>query len=407
MIKIGKSLPILINIRRHIADFDLTSIMYKRELQLRPLIEKANLFLFGPRATGKTSLIKESLGDALIFDLLDSDVYEELLRRPKALSEKVKDSAQIIVIDEIQKLPILLDEVHRLIEEKKIRFLLTGSSARKIKAPGSNLLGGRAREAHLFPLSFSEITDFDLMRYLNYGGLPIVYQSKEPHEDLQAYVRTYLSEEIKSEALVRNFERFVRFLEVMAISNGCEINYQSLSSDSGVPARTIEGHIEVLKDTLIGFELLPYQKTLKRKATTKSKFFLFDNGVANFLAQRLPLKEGHSDLGTAFEQFMIQEIRSYLSYSRSFTKISYWRCKAYEVDLLIGDSVAMEFKFSKQIKEEFFQGLRALKEEKIFKNFYVVGRFEQSGKTDDNIHYENYQTFLTKLWQGDRTNFNK
>ncbi len=260
MIKIGKSLPILINIRRHIADFDLTSIMYKRKLQLRPLIEKANLFLFGPRATGKTSLIKESLGDALIFDLLDSDVYEELLRRPKALSEKVKDSAQIIVIDEIQKLPILLDEVHRLIEEKKIRFLLTGSSARKIKAPGSNLLGGRAREAHLFPLSFSEITDFDLMRYLNYGGLPIVYQSKEPHEDLQAYVRTYLSEEIKSEALVRNFERFVRFLEVMAISNGCEINYQSLSSDSGVPARTIEGHIEVLKDTLIGFELLPYQK---------------------------------------------------------------------------------------------------------------------------------------------------
>jgi len=375
--------------------------MYKRKLNLSSLTQKSNLFLFGPRATGKSFLIKKELGDALLIDLLDADIYDELLRRPKALSEKISSKNQVVVIDEIQKLPSLLDEVHRLIEEKKIRFLLTGSSARKLKVRGANLLAGRAREAHLFPLCYSEITDFDLIKFLNFGSLPLIYTSKEPLEDLQAYVRTYLAEEIKAEAFVRNFERFVRFLEIMALSNGQEINYQQLSSDSAVPTRTIEGHIEVLKDTLIGFELLPYQKTIKRKATTKSKFYFFDCGVANFLSQKINLTEHHSEIGISFEQFIIQEIRAYLSYQRIITKMCYWRSKSYEVDLLIGDRVAIEIKFSKNIKDEFFKGLRALKEEKIFKNYYVVGRFNTSGRTDDGIEYMNYKDFMKLLWSGE------
>jgi predicted AAA+ superfamily ATPase len=374
--------------------------MYTRKLNLKTLIQKNSFFLFGPRATGKSSLIQAQLPGSLIFDLLDSDVYEELAKRPKALAEKILDPKQLVVIDEIQKLPILLDEVHRLIESKKVQFLLTGSSARKLKRDGANMLGGRAREAQLFPLVSSELTDFDLIRYLNYGGLPIVYQSDSPIEDLQSYVRIYLSEEIKKEAAVRNYDRFVRFLETMALSNAQEINYAQLASDCGVPARTIEGHIEVLKDTLIGFELLPFQKTVKRKATTKSKFYFFDTGVANFLAERLPLKENHTDLGWSFEQFIIQEVRAYLSYTRKLDKLTYWKSKPYEVDLIIGNKAAVEIKFSKSVKDEFFDGLVALKEEKLIKKFFLVGRFTSEGN-NDGIAYINYAQFLKKLWAGE------
>lgn len=374
--------------------------MYNRYLQLRPLLNQSNYFLFGPRATGKSSLIQSQLNDALVFNLLDADIYEEFLRRPKSLSEKIKDPKQIIVIDEIQKLPSLLDEVHRLIESKKIRFLLTGSSARNLKRSGANMLGGRAREAHLFPLKFQELSDFNLLKYLNYGGLPIVWTSSEPIDDLEAYGRVYLAEEIKAEAAVRNYERFVRFMETMALSNGQELNYQSLSSDSGVPARTIEGHIEVLKDTLIGFELLPFRKTIIRKATTKSKFYFFDCGVANYFARRLPMPENSTDLGVNFELFIIQEVRAYLSYTRTKKEISYWRSKEHEVDLIVGKELAIEIKLSQNFKREFVKSLLLLKEEKIIKRYLVIGRFPTGGIYEE-IEYLPFQDFLKKLWNGE------
>ncbi len=374
--------------------------MYKRKLNLKKVSEKSNLFLFGPRSTGKTSLIKETFKNSVLVDLLDYDVYDKLSRRPKALSEMINSKSDLIIIDEIQKLPSLLDEVHRLIEEKKNRFILTGSSVRKLKREGANLLGGRAREVHLFPLSYSEITDFDLLKYLNIGGLPQVYKSEEPYLDLRAYTRTYLTEEIKLEAMVRNYDRFVRFLETMALSNTLELNYQSLSSDSGVPARTIEGYIEVLKDTLLGFELMPYSKTVKRKATTKSKFYFFDCGVSNFLNERFDLTEKNSEIGHSFEQFIINEVRMYLSYSQSLKKISYWRSKKYEVDLIIGDELGVEIKFSKTIKDEFFDGIHALNEENKIKKFIVVGRFSDHGQIEKNIQYMGYVQFLDLLWTG-------
>lgn len=246
----------------------------------------------------------------------------------------------------------------------------------------------------------AEITNFELLKYLKYGGLPRVYQSDEPVDDLKAYCRTYLNEEIKMEAAVRNYDRFVRFMETMALSNGQEINYASLSSDSGAPARTIEGHIEVLKDTLIGFELLPFNKTVKRKATTKSKFYFFDCGVANYFAGRLPMADNSSDLGVSFEQFMIQEIRAYLSYSKINKNITCWRARDYEVDLVIGKDIAIEFKFSKQFKPEFLHGLQALKEERLLKKYFLVGRFPSGGETQ-GIEYFNYADFLKKLWLGE------
>lgn len=372
--------------------------MYKRELDLYESLKKTNYFLFGPRATGKSSLIKMTFPKAQVIDLLQDSVYDQLSRRPESLVEIIEDPKKIIVIDEIQKLPRLMDEIHRLIENKKIRFLLTGSSARKLRRNSANMLGGRARDAELFPLTWKELgKDFNLLKYLSYGGLPIIYQSDEPIEDLRTYCKNYLNEEIKIEAAVRNYDRFVRFLETMALSNGQEINYEGLSSDSGVPARTIEGHIEVLKDTLIAYELLPFVKTKKRKAISRSKFYFFDNGIANYFSQRLPLNEGSSDLGVSFEQFIINEVRAYVSYRKKYHALTYWRSRDKEVDLIIGNKIAVEIKYSKNFKAEFLEGLLALKEENLIEKYFVVGRFEVSGKKDD-ISYINYEKFLDMLW---------
>ena len=373
--------------------------MYKRNIKLTPLLSEASYFLFGPRATGKSSLIKLEFPNLKIFNLLDSDTYEEFLRRPKALSEKISADDKIVIIDEIQKLPRLLDEVHRLIEDKKIKFLLTGSSIRKLKSSGANMLGERAREIHLFPLTYSELNDFELFKYLNFGGLPIIWKSNAPIEDLEAYGRVYLVEEIKQEALVRNYERFVRFMETMALSNGKEINYQNLASDSGVPARTIEGYIEVLKDTLIAFELLPYLKSKSRKAVARSKFYFFDCGVANYFARRFNLTENHSDIGIAFEQFIILEVRAYISYQRLKKNLTFWRSRDYEVDLVIDDEIGMEIKFSKNFKKEYLRGIKALREESLITKFIVVGRFPTDGNVD-GVDYYNYENFLTLLWSG-------
>jgi predicted AAA+ superfamily ATPase len=363
------------------------------------MLTETSYFLFGPRATGKSSLIRAEFQNYKIFNLLDSDIYEEFLRRPKALSEKIGPDDKIIIIDEIQKLPKLLDEVHRLIEERNIRFLLTGSSIRKLKSSGANMLGGRAREINLFPLTYSELNDFEIFKYLNYGGLPIIWKSKSPEADLEAYGRIYLVEEIKQEALVRNYERFVRFMETMALSNGQEINYQNLASDSGVPARTIEGYLEILKDTLIAFELLPFLKTKSRKAVTRSKFYFFDCGVSNYFSRRFNLTENHSDIGIAFEQFIILEIRAYLSYRRLNKSLTFWRSRDYEVDLIIDEEIGIEIKFSKNFKKEYLRGINILRKESKITKFIVVGRFPSDGTIED-VDYYNYENFLTLLWSG-------
>jgi predicted AAA+ superfamily ATPase len=332
-------------------------------------------------------------------DLLEDSIYDQLVRRPEALGEMILDPKQLVVIDEIQKLPKLMDEVHRLIENKKIRFLLTGSSARKLRRQGANMLGGRARESLLFPLTWQELgPDFNLVKYLNYGGLPIIYQSKEPIEDLLAYCKNYLNEEIKIEAAVRNYDRFVRFLETIALNNGQELNYEGLASDCGIPARTLEGHIEILKDTLIAFELLPYTKTIKRKSVSRSKFYLFDTGVANYFSRRLPLPESSSDMGILFEQFIINEVRAYISYRRKLSNLTYWRSRTTAVDLIIGDQHAIEIKFSKTFKPEFTQGLIALQSENLIKNYWVIGRFPNPGEYN-GIKYLSFETFLANLWK--------
>lgn len=373
--------------------------MYDRFLNISNLLKKKSFFLFGPRSTGKTTLIHQQLPEAKIFDLLDNDVYRSLLKRPKIIEEECNDPNQIIVIDEVQKLPLILDEVHRLIHKKKLRFLLTGSSARKLKRGSANLLAGRVWRAGLHPLIYKEIPDFDLLTYLNNGGLPHVYGSPDSYEELESYVSMYLREEIQAEALTRNIQAFAEFLDAIALSNGQEINYESLASDCQVAPGTLKNYIQVLEDTMLGFRLPGYKKTKKRKATTRAKHYLFDLGVTNNLCQRGEIKEKSELFGAAFEHFIILEVRAYLSYTRKRDKLHYWRSTSkMEVDLIIGNEIAIEIKSSSLIQDKHLKGLRALMEEGILKKFIIVSLDRERRLTNDGIEILPWKLFLDRLW---------
>jgi predicted AAA+ superfamily ATPase len=374
-------------------------MMHKRILNLPLLLGKKSFFLFGPRATGKTTLIDTTLNDALVIDLLEARTFTSLLKDPGRLEEMIDDPSRIIVIDEVQKLPSLLDEVHRLIQKKRVRFLLTGSSARKLKHGAANLLAGRAREARLFPLTSEEIETFDLTRLINHGGLPEIYDGNDPDEDLTAYVDTYLREEIKAEAVTRNVAAFSEFLDAAALANGQEINYERFASDLQVSPSTLKNYFQILEDTLIGFRLPGYTATKKRKATTRSKFYLFDLGVARHLAKGSRIIEGSKAFGDAFEHFIILEIRAWLSYRRRSEQLRYWRSTSqFEVDALIGEDVAIEIKSSDMPSEKYLRGLRALMEEGIFKRYVLVCRERQKRVTEDGIEIIPWQQFTKLLW---------
>ncbi len=371
---------------------------YSRLLNLPELLKKKSFFLFGPRSTGKTTLIETQLPEAKIYDLLNDSEYQRLTRNPKLLEEENEDNRRLIVIDEIQKLPKLLDEVHRLIKKSDRRFLLTGSSARKLKRGAANLLGGRAWEAHLYPLVSSEIRDFDLMRYLNRGGLPHIYNSGDYKEELESYVSLYLREEIMAEALVKKFDYFLRFIDVIALSNGQELNYENLGSDAGVPARTVQNYVQILEDTLMGFELKPFLLSKKRKAITRSKFYLFDLGVVNHLNHRTEILPKSELFGFAFEHFIILEIQSYLSYRRIRLDLFYWRSTSgFEVDCIIGKKLALEIKSTAMVDSKHLKGLQALEDEGLVENLAVVS-LDPNIRKIKNITVYPWQIFLKKLW---------
>ena len=377
---------------------------YIRKLNLLKLLEKKSFFLMGPRATGKSFLIKEQLAErAIVLNLLRSDLYLKLSRSPWELETIItaallEKKNPIIVIDEIQKIPNLLDEVHRLIEEKQWRFLLTGSSARKLKYGHANLLAGRAWTTHLFPLSFSEIPDFNLDHYLRYGGLPPVYPSEDPEEELTAYTNTYLYEEIQAEGLVRKLPQFTRFLQVAAINNGQLLNFAKISNDTGIAASTIRDYYSILEDTLIGFMLTPWGHSKKRKAISTAKFYLFDCGVTHTLAETKTLERNSDLYGRSFEQWIGLELRCYLDYRRNKDPLGFWRSKhQHEVDFTIGNHTAIETKSSKKVTNHDLKGLIALKEENIFRQYFLVSQDPIETK-DDAIQCLHWKTFLTRLW---------
>jgi predicted AAA+ superfamily ATPase len=373
-----------------------------RSLSLPRLLKSKSIFLFGPRSIGKTTLIQHQLPESRIYDLLDSRVFSRLLKNPQLLEEENPKPTAPIVIDEIQKLPLLLDEVHRLIARHDWKFLLTGSSARKLKRGAANLLAGRAWVAQLLPLTSAEIKNFDLLQYLNRGGLPQVYPSADAAEELQSYLALYLKEEIQAESTTRNLPAFAAFIEAIALSNGEEINFESFGRDCGVSPITVKNYIQLLEDTLIGFSLKGFTKTRKRKATARIKHYLFDVGVVNALCRRGEIKPKSELFGKAFEQFIVQECRAYLSYSRIDAPLSYWRSTShFEVDLLIGDRLAIEIKSTKQVSNDHLKGLRALKEEGLIKEFAVVSLDEAQRLTSDGIKIYPWRIFLEKLWSGE------
>lgn len=373
-----------------------------RRINLPHLLQQKSFFLFGPRATGKSTCVAQQLAEqAEVIDLLDSDTFIRFSNDYKQLEATVTQSQHnIFVIDEIQKLPQLLNDVHRLIERQRVHFLLMGSSTRKLRRSGVNLLAGRAWEAQLFPLTYHELPQFDLERYLYFGGLPAVHLSTIPAEELRAYVSTYMRQEIQEEGLVRRLPAFTRFLQTMALSNGEILNYAKVANDCQTAPSTVTAYVQILVDTLLATLLPPWRAAKKRKAVRTSKLYFFDTGVARALAGIRSIEHNASFYGKSFEHFMWMELRAWLSYTRREEELSFWRTRhGYEVDFLIGSEVAIEVKASKYVNRRDLKGLRALAEEGICQKFYLVSQ-DNLNKKYEQFHALHWQTFLDYLWSG-------
>ena len=375
--------------------------MVARHLDMLRLLAKKSFFLFGPRATGKSTLITQQLAQhAYVIDLADTNQLLAYTSNPAKLEEDVAyHGRELVVIDEIQLLPQLLNDVQRLIERNKRCFLLTGSSIRKLRRGGANLLAGRAWLAHLFPLIRAELNNFNLDRYLHYGGLPSVYFSDEPDEELDAYISVYLQEEIRAEGLVRKLPAFTRFLRVMALSNGNVLNMAKVANDAQVAVSTVSGHVEILADTLLGALLPPWTSSQKRKATRTAKFYFFDTGVTRVLAGLARIERNSHAYGNSFEQFIWMELRAYLSYTRKKLPLTYWHSRqGQEVDFLVGEELAIEVKATRAVTNRDFKGLRALAEEGIFKKFYLISHDKMNSRSGQFVA-THWQTFLDDLWE--------
>src|SRR3990167_2655327 len=370
----------------------------ERALDLNAMLEKKSYFLLGPRQTGKTFLIGHSLKGVRVYDLLDTSVYLALSQRPERLSEEILSGERLIVIDEIQRLPILLNEVHRLIETRGIRFLLTGSSARKLRRGGVNLLGGRARTKYMHPLTFHELgSNFDLNRVIERGAIPSIYFSDDPQSDLHAYTGSYLQQEIVAEGATRNIPAFSRFLKVAALCNAAIVNFTNVANDAQVPRTTIYEYFEILKDTLILHELPPWKRSIKRKTLSSSKYYFFDTGIARQMQGRGILNEGTPEFGGAFETFLMHELTAFRDYRRP-VRLSFWRSTSgFEVDFIIDDHTAIEVKAKSVITADDLRSLKAIAQEHRFKRLVCVCLEKRPRKTN-NIEIVPYQDFLEELW---------
>ncbi len=338
--------------------------MFGRSLPLPPPGEET-FFLWGPRQTGKSTLLRHAYPGARWVDLLKADEYRRYATNPELLRQELAAGplpAQI-VIDEIQKVPALLDEVHWLHENLGARFALCGSSARKVRRGAANLLGGRALRYELFGLTAAEVgSGFDLDRALNHGWLPRIYESSRPARLLAAYVGDYLKEEVAAEGLVRNLPAFSQFLDAAALSDGELVNFANIARDCGVSAPTVKSYFEILEDTLLGRWLPAYTRRPKRRVIGAPKFYFADVGVVNHLARRGPLQPKSDTYGKAFESWVHHELIARVSYAERASRLAYWRlASGIEVDFIVDDMrVAIEVKASGRVDSDHLKGLRAL-----------------------------------------------
>ncbi|KQC12532.1 MAG: AAA family ATPase [Desulfuromonas sp. SDB] len=378
--------------------------IYQRFLDLK-LPPHQSAFLWGARKTGKTTYLKQKFPKSIYYDLLKTDLYFDLLKRPSLLREQLsaEDSdllKQPIIIDEVQKIPQLLDEIHWLIENKNLSFILCGSSARKIIRNKANLLGGRAWRYNMLPLTSVEINEYKILKILNHGLIPSHYNDENYPKSLKSYVYDYLKQEVFNEGLTRNIPAFSRFFDSLGYSHGELINYSNIARDCGIDSKTVKEYFQILSDTLLGYFLLPYQKKANRQIITATpKFYLFDLGVAGILTNRQITDTKGISYGKAFEHFIFMELHAYKTYLEKNWDIKFWRTKSHqEVDFILGEAeIAIEVKSSANIKSRDTKSLRAFSEEhKPRKQFIICN--ENKPRIVNDINITPWNIFLEKLW---------
>ena len=382
--------------------------MFRRNLLL-PASGEDSFFLWGPRQTGKTTLLKQCYPDARWLDLLKADEFGRYAANPERLREEIEvdglPPGGQVVIDEVQKVPALLDEVHWLIENRGVQFALCGSSARKVRRGAANLLGGRAARFELLGLTAAELgAEFDLTKLLNHGYLPRMYEAKRPTRRLDAYVANYLKEEVAAEGLVRSLPAFAGFLNAAALSDGEIVNFSNIAADCAVSGRTARGYFEILEDTLLGRWLPAYRKRPKRRLVAAPKFYFSDVGVVNRLARRGVLEAGSELYGKAFENWVFHELSAYLAYREQDDALAYWRLAGgTEVDFVVGDMrLAVEAKASTNIVGRHLKGLRSLAKDNPQVGKRVVACLEtRPRRTEDGIDILPAADFARRLWQGE------
>jgi predicted AAA+ superfamily ATPase len=377
----------------------------KRFLNIQKHLTEKSVLLLGPRRTGKSYFIQNQVKPDLYFNLLETETFSKFAYDPGLIKKEIKSSHQLICIDEIQKLPNLMNEVHSLIEShKKLRFILTGSSAKNLKKSHTSLMAGRARQLNFLPFTYNEVKHhhFDLKKFLLYGGLPDTYLSNDPWEELKDYAGIYLKEEIQAEAFVRKIENYARFLEFAALSSGQLLNFESLANDAFIPARTIRDYYQLLEETMIGYNLRPFKKAGSRKEISTNKFYFFDTGVLNSFIRRKTLIEKSTEFGDLFEHFIFLELKAYQLQTRADWDLEFWRTHTKdEVDFILGKGeVIIEVKSSAQFKNEFVSGLNKFKNLYKCKRAILVCQTEEK-KIIEGIEIYPWKEFLEELWSGE------
>ncbi|OAI47109.1 AAA family ATPase [Gammaproteobacteria bacterium SCGC AG-212-F23] len=387
-------------------------VRFKRLLKMA-LPKGQSAFLWGARKTGKSTYLHDHFPKAIFYDLLKTDLHFQLAKEPHLLREEIlalpaDATKHPIIIDEVQKIPELLNEIHWLIENTKFQFILCGSSARKLKRNAANLLGGRAWRYLFYPLVYPEIPHFNLLHALNNGLVPSHYLANDAKRSLNAYVTDYLKEEIQGESLVRNLPAFARFLDAMALTHGELVNFSNIARDCGIDSKTVKEYYQILEDTLLGYFIYPYTNRAKRDIIlAMPKFYLFDVGVANALAKRKIASLKGIEAGKLFEHFILTELIAYRGLHDLDFDIRFWRTKTgLEVDFILGKAeVAIEIKISERIDKSEIKGLIAFQEEHRPKNTYLVCLTERPRKITTNNQSEilalPWETFLKKLWAGE------
>lgn len=395
-------------LRRYVANF-LTnrhhcSVYIERILSLDADLGSRSVFLFGPRQTGKTTLLRARYPDAFWVNLIGGRQFLKYSAEPWRLAEETvgRSAGSVIVVDEIQRLPLLLNEVHSLIEERDFRFILTGSSPVKLRRGGINLLGGRARFRYLSPLVYPEIPDWDLRRVVGTGTIPSIYLSEDPREDLVAYAGVYLQQEVQAEGLVRGIDGFARFLHTAAHTAGRQVVFEKVGADSQVPARTVREYFGILEETLIGRIVLPFvpRSQPSRKPVSRGKFFFFDVGVTQALTGRQWIAPGTPEFGRAVEQYLFTELEAWTRYERLNTPVTFWRTvDEREVDFVIPGRLAIEVKAGGSVGRSDLKGLLALREDAPdVRPILVCG--EDAPRTIDGVDVLPIELFLQRLWSG-------